>query len=32
MKVIYTEQAYDSLNVLSQFLVDELEWYSEKLY
>lgn len=31
MEVIYTDQSYDSLEDLSDFLLDELGWTSEKL-
>lgn len=31
MKVIYTDQSYDSLEDLSDFLLDELGWTLEKL-
>ncbi|WP_420319179.1 hypothetical protein [Ekhidna sp.] len=31
MKVIYTDQSYDSLDDLTQFLINELEWNLEKV-
>lgn len=31
MKVIYTDQSYDSLEDLTQFLINELEWNVEKV-